>query len=209
MNFTTINAFCPSQLWSSQDQVDNYPSSISCSSCFSSSPCSVCSVWTDIVWQLAEKRRLHATRRSVMTQRRKQKKNNKKKTMSDLSDHESVDGSTAPHSFTAWGRTHQGGSPGDQVSDRASPPVTCQAATGQPVTGQPVASQPGTPVTGQLVTGHPVTGQPVTDQTGTSQLSTGQPGTSRRSFIVDYLSPVAGKYITSQSPVIQSPVIVP
>ena len=42
-----------------------------------------------------------------------------------MSDNGTVDGSTAPHSFTARGRTHQGGSLADLESDRAlSPPVT-------------------------------------------------------------------------------------
>ena len=47
------------------------------------------------------------------------------------SDNGTVDGSTAPHSFTARGRTHQGGSLADLESDRALSP---------PVTGHPVAS---------------------------------------------------------------------
>ena len=61
-----------------------------------------------------------------MTQKRKQKKSKKsKKSQSDMSDNGTVDGSTAPHSFTARGRTHQGGSLADLESDRAlSPPVT-------------------------------------------------------------------------------------
>ena len=74
---------------------DNHPSCISCTLYFRSSPCSICSAWTGNVWQLAEKRRLYATEKSVMTKRRKQKKTKKKKkTMSDLFDHESFDGST-------------------------------------------------------------------------------------------------------------------
>ena len=56
-----------------------------------------------------------------MTQKRKQKKSkkNKKSTQSDLSDNGSIDGSTAPLSYTARGRTHQGSSLGDLESDRA------------------------------------------------------------------------------------------
>ena len=106
---------------------DNHPSCISCTVCLRISPCSICSIWTKKVWDLAEKRRLYATRKSVMTQKRKQKKSkkNKKSTQSDLSDNGSIDGSTAPLSYTARGRTHQGGSLGDLESDRAlSPPVT-------------------------------------------------------------------------------------
>ena len=66
-----------------------------------------------------------------MTQKRKQKKSKKsKKSQSDMSDNGTVDGSTAPHSFTARGRTHQGGSLADLESDRAlSPPVTSHQST--------------------------------------------------------------------------------
>ena len=87
-----------------------------------------------------------------------------------MSDNGTVDGSTAPHSFTARGRTHQGGSLADLESDRAlSPPVTSQPVTSQPVTGQPV--------TGQLISVHPVASQPVTSQPVTSQ-----PGMGLQSF---------------------------
>ena len=90
------------------------------------------------MWNLAEKRRLHATRKSVMTQKRRQKKSKKtKKSQSDLSDNGSFDGSTAPLSYTARGRTHQGGSPGDLESDRAlSPPVTSHRSSSHRSTSQ-------------------------------------------------------------------------
>ena len=116
---------------------DTHLSCLTCNSCTRISPCYICSSWTEKVWNLAERRRLHATRKSVMTQKRKQKKSKKsKKSQSDMSDNGTVDGSTAPHSFTARGRTHQGGSLADLESDRAlSPPVT-----GHPVTSQPVTS---------------------------------------------------------------------
>ena len=39
----------------------------------------------------------------------------KTKSQSDLSEKGTHDGSTAPLSYTARGRTHQGGSPGDRV----------------------------------------------------------------------------------------------
>ena len=105
---------------------DTHLSCLTCNSCTRISPCYICSTWTEKVWNLAERRRLHATRKSVMTQKRKQKKSKKsKKSQSDMSDNGTVDGSTAPHSFTARGRTHQGGSLADLESDRAlSPPVT-------------------------------------------------------------------------------------
>ena len=114
---------------------DTHLSCLTCNSCTRISPCYICSSWTEKVWNLAE-RRLHATRKSVMTQKRKQKKSKKsKKSQSDMSDNGTVDGSTAPHSFTARGRTHQGGSLADLESDRAlSPPVTGHPVTSQPVT---------------------------------------------------------------------------
>ena len=110
---------------------DTHLSCLTCNSCTRISPCYICSSWTEKVWNLAERRRLHATRKSVMTQKRKQKKSKKsKKSQSDMSDNGTVDGSTAPHSFTARGRTHQGGSLVDLESDRAlSPPVTSQPVT--------------------------------------------------------------------------------
>ena len=124
---------------------DTHLSCLTCNSCTRISPCYICSSWTEKVWNLAEKRRLHATRKSVMTQKRKQKKSKKsKKSQSDMSDNGTVDGSTAPHSFTARGRTHQGGSLADLESDRAlSPPVTSHPVTGQPVTSQPVTQSLG------------------------------------------------------------------
>ena len=107
---------------------DTHLSCLTCNSCTRISPCYICSSWTEKVWNLAERRRLHATRKSVMTQKRKQKKS--KKSQSDMSDNGTVDGSTAPHSFTARGRTHQGGSLTDLESDRAlSPPVTSHQST--------------------------------------------------------------------------------
>ena len=155
---------------------DTHLSCLTCNSCTRISPCSVCSSWTAKVWNLAERRCLYATRKSVMTQKRKQKKSKKtKKSQSDMSDSGTVDGSTAPYSYTAWGRTHQGGSPA------LSPPVTGHPVTGQPVTSHPVIGQliTGHPVTGHPVTGHPVTGHPVTSQPVTSQPVTSQPGTSQ------------------------------
>ena len=124
---------------------DTHLSCLTCNSCTRISPCYICSSWTEKVWNLAERRRLHATRKSVMTQKRKQKKSKKsKKSQSDMSDNGTVDGSTAPHSFTARGRTHQGGSLADLESDRAlSPPVTSQPVTSQPVTSQPVTQSLG------------------------------------------------------------------
>ena len=149
---------------------DNHPSCISCTACLHVSPCSICSKWTNREWSLAEKRRLYSTHKWVMAQKRKQKKSKKTKSQSDLSDNGTHDGSTAPLSYTAWGRTHQGGSLGNLESDRAlSPPVTGHPVTGQPITGQQS--------TGQLIIGQLVTGQEITSQQSTGQLITGQPVT--------------------------------
>ena len=136
---------------------DTHLSCLTCNSCTRISPCYICSSWTEKVWNLAERRRLHATIKSVMTQKRKQKKS--KKSQSDMSDNGTVDGSTAPHSFTARGRTHQGGSLADLESDRAlSPPVTSHPVTGQLISVHPVT---GHPVAGQSVNQSPVNQAPV------------------------------------------------
>ena len=128
---------------------DTHLSCLTCNSCTRIFPCYICSSWTEKVWNLAERRRLHATRKSVMTQKRKQKKSKKsKKSQSDMSDNGTVDGSTAPHSFTARGRTHQGGSLADLESDRAlSPPVTSHQS---PVNQSPVNQSPVTQSLGNL-----------------------------------------------------------
>ena len=126
---------------------DNHPSCLSCTACTRISPCSICSFWTDKVWNLAEKRCLHATRKSVMTQRRKQKKSKKtKKSQSDLSDSGTFDGSTVPPSYTARGRTHQGGSPGDRVRPgikSTSQPLIQSPVNQSPVNQSPVNQSPG------------------------------------------------------------------
>ena len=189
---------------------DTHLSCLTCSSCTRISPCYICRSWTAKVWNLAGRRRLYATRKSVMTQKRKQKKSKKtKKSQSDMSDSGTVDGSTAPHSYTAWGRTHQGGSPADLESDRAlSPPVTSHRSsshrstshqsTSHPVTGQLIS---GHPVTGHPVTGQPVTSQPVTSQPGTSQLGSSQPGIGLQSFAYDLQTQIPPGYIPINVPV--------
>ena len=194
---------------------DTHPSCLSCNSCTRISPCSICSSWTAKVWNLAERRRLYATRKAVMTQRRKQKKSKKtKKSQSDMSDSGTVDGSTAPNSYTSRGRIHQGGSPEDLESDWAlSPSVTSHRSTSHrsashPVTGQLITVQSftGHPVTGHPVTGHPVTSQPVTSQPGTSQPGTSQlgfsqPGIGLQSFAYDPQTQIPPGYIPINVPI--------
>ena len=180
---------------------DTHLSCLTCNSCTRISPCYICSSWTEKVWNLAERRRLHATRKSVMTQKRKQKKSKKSK--------KSQSGSTAPHSYTARGRTHQGGSQADLESDRAlSPPVTSHwssshRSTSHPVTGQLISGHPvtGHPVTGHPVTGQSVTSQPVTSQPGTSQLGSSQPGIGLQSFAYDLQTQIPPGYIPINVPV--------
>ena len=207
---------------------DNHPTCISCTACLRFSPCSICSNWTTKEWSLAKKRRLYSTHKWVMALKRRQKKSKKTKSQSDLSDNGTHDGSTAPLSYTAWGRTHQGGSPGDLESDQAlSPPVTGQPITGQQftsqlityqlVTSQTITDQQSTgqlitgqqeitshPVTGHTVTGQALTGQyltghPVTGHPVTGQLITGQPGTSLQSFAYDFQNVPSQNYAPSVS----------
>ena len=151
---------------------DTHLSCLTCNSCTRISLCYICSSWIAKVWNLAERRRLYATRKSVMTQKRKQKKSKKtKKSQSDMSDSGIVDGSTTPHSYTARGRTHQGGSPADLESDQAlSPPVTShqspvlQSPVNQsPVNQSPVTQSPGNlfPVIQSPVIQSPVNQSPV------------------------------------------------
>ena len=142
-------------------RLDNHYCCLSSTSCSRFSTCYICSNWSDDIWILAEK-----TSRYKKISYDKYKKNKKKnRNVSDPSDTISLDGSTAPHGFTARGRTHLGGSQMQTNSIQAiSLPVTGHPGTGQPVNGQPV--------TGQLITGYPGTGQPVTGQPVTGQPST-------------------------------------
>ena len=120
---------------------DTHLSCLTCNSCTRISPCYICSSWTEKVWNLAERRRLHTTRKSVMTQKRKQKKSKKsKKSESDMSDNGTVDGSTAPHSFTARGRTHQGGSLADRVW-LGTKPTSHQSSSHQSTSHQSTSHQ--------------------------------------------------------------------
>ena len=177
---------------------DTHLSCLTCNSCTRFFQCSICRSWTAKVWNLAERRRLHATRKSVMTQRRKQKKSKKtKKSQSDMSDSGTVDGSTAPHSYTARGRTHQAGSPADLESDRAlSPPVTSH-----PVTGQPVNQSPSHWATYHRSSSHRSSSHWSTSQPGTSQLGSSQPGIGLQSFAYDLQTQIPPGYIPINVPV--------
>ena len=167
---------------------DNHYSCLSCTSCSRFSTCYICSQWSDDIWILAEERRLHATRRSVMTNRRQNKKKNRN--VSDLFDTISLDGSTTQHGFTARGRTHLGGSQMETNSNQAiSPPVTGHTPVNQsPVIYSQIIQAPvnQSSVTGQQGTGQPGTCLPGTGQPGTSQ---NLPGTNHRSVNMDLQTP--------------------
>ena len=67
----------------------------------------MCSTWSEQTLILADKY-THAARKSVMTRKRQNKKKRLAVT-SDLSDDNTIDGSTSPQGYTARGTTHQGG----------------------------------------------------------------------------------------------------
>ena len=159
---------------------DTHLSCLTCNSCTRISPCYICSSWTEKVWNLAERKRLHATRKSVMMQKRKQKKSKKsKKSQSDMSDNGTVDGSTAPHSFTARGRTHQGGSLADLESDRAlSPPVTSHQSTSHQSTSHQSSSHWATYLRSSS---HRSSSRQSTSHQSTSHQSTSHQSTSHQS----------------------------
>ena len=68
----------------------------------------MCSTWSEETWILADKWRTYAARKSLMT-RKRQNKMKRLAVTSDLSDDNTVDGSTTLQGFTARDRTHQGG----------------------------------------------------------------------------------------------------
>ena len=109
----------------------------------------------------------YATHKSIMTQKRRQKKSKKtKKSQSDLSDNGSIDGSTAPLSYTARGRTHQGGSLGDLESNRALSPPVIESPVNQSLFSQSTSHQATnqviqSPVNQALVNQAPVIQSPV------------------------------------------------
>ena len=190
---------------------DNHPSCLSCTTCTHISPCSVCSSWTDKVWILAEKRRLYASRKSVMTQRWKQKKSKKiLKSQSDLS--AGLLMQAPPLKAILLGQDPSRWQPGglrvrpgikSTIHQSTRHPVTGQQITSQPVTGQFFTGHPvtGHPVVGQPVTGHPVTSQPVTSQPGTSQPGSSQPGISYQSFAYDLQTQFVPGYLPGSVPV--------
>ena len=182
---------------------DNHQNCLSCTFCSRLSTCSTCSPWSEEAWVLADRHCTYSARKSLMA-KKKQNKKERRLAVSDLSDDNSLDGSTTPQGYTARGKNHQGGDYSDaECIQNVSPPVTGQPTTSQPVTGQPV--------TGQSVTGQPINGQPGTGQFITSQPGTGQPVTGHsvtsHSVITRHRSPVTGHLITRhphQSPVNQS-----
>ena len=107
-------------------QWDNRHNCLKCSSCSRLSTCSTCSTWSEETWILADKRRTYIARKSVMTRKRQNKKKRLAVT-SDLSDDNTIDGSTTPQGYTARDRTHQGGLYSDaECIQSESPRVTSQ-----------------------------------------------------------------------------------
>ena len=89
----------------------------------------VLSVNTGRLWVLADKRRLHRLRHATMakTKNTLSKKYSKKKDPFHAKRSEDIPsdshGSTTPHGYTAWGRTHTGGSStDDHIIQDMSPP---------------------------------------------------------------------------------------
>ena len=165
---------------------DNHPNCLSCSSCSRLSTCSTCNLWSEKIWDLADKKRLYSARKSTMRKKKQTKKRSClfRRVWRQLF----LDGGTTPHGFTAGGKIHRGGNymgaGGTQsMSTRHCLPVTRHQA---PVSftrhwstrhlatyhrstrhGLPGTSQPGT---GQIITGQPGTWQPGTSQPVTSHL---------------------------------------
>ena len=182
---------------------DSHHSCLSCSSCSRNSTYYICSQWSDDVWILAEKR-THAMRRSVMMKKRDNK--TKKKNVPDPSDTISIDGSAAPHGFTARDRTHLGGSQMQMISNRAiSPPGTSHQSTRHPSTSHQSSRHRSSShrSTRHQSTRHrsirhqstrhqsPVNQSPVIGQPGTGHPDTSKylPGTSHQSVNMDYQAP--------------------
>ena len=163
---------------------DNHPKCLFCSSCSRLSSCSICNLWSQKIWDLADKRRLYSARRPTMKKLAKKKKI----VHSDASDNNSfLEGSTTSQSLTAGGKTHLGGNyMGARGTQSISPPDTghqapvsftrhwsirhqttrhrsnrhwatyhSQPGTGLPGTRQSILGQPGA---GQPVTGHLISG---------------------------------------------------
>ena len=108
---------------------DNHHNCLKCSSCSRLSTCSSCCTRSEETWILADNRRKYAARKSVMTRKRQNIKKRLAVT-SDLSDDNTIDGSTTPQAYTARGRTHQGGFYSDaKCIQSVSLPVTTHRIT--------------------------------------------------------------------------------
>ena len=83
---------------------DNHLKCISCSHCSRESTCSTCSLWSDSVWDHKKRRRTYASRKLVMSKKKK-----RLQALSDSSVEEKNHGSTTPHGPSARGKTHKGG----------------------------------------------------------------------------------------------------
>ena len=79
----------------------------------------MCSSWSDSTWKLAKNRRTYASRKWVMSKKKK-----RSQALSDSSDEEKNYGNTTPHGPAARGKTHKdGNSKGTCTLGSISPPV--------------------------------------------------------------------------------------
>ena len=97
---------------------DNHDKCLKCSCCSRESTCNTCSSWVDRTWKLAEKRRTYASRKWVMSKKKK-----RLQAMSDSSDDRKLDRNTTPLGPAARGRTHPGGNSKDTCTQRIVSPL--------------------------------------------------------------------------------------
>ena len=139
---------------------DYHDNCLKCSCCSRESNCNMCSSWTERTWKLAEKRRTYASRKWVMSKKKK-----RSQAMSDSSDEGKIDGNTIPHGPAAGGRPIK----------VATLKVLVPRGTGQPTTGHlPTGQEDITdwpPVTGQMGITHGSSSQSITSHWPSSHWS--------------------------------------
>ena len=133
------------------------------------------------------------------------KKHNKTKqqVVSNVSDDNTLDGTTTPQGPAARGRTHPGGIFTGTFSTQGSisPPVIQPLVNWPPVNWSPVNWPP--VIYSQNKKSLPVTGQPVIAQINTSQPITGHRSSCHQSLEIDYQAPdISQLSLVDRSPVI-------
>ena len=87
---------------------DSHQNCLSCSCCSRLYPFSTCNLWSEKIWDLADKRQTYSARKSTMRKKKQTKK--RQNDDSDVSEDNSfLDGSTTPQGYTAGCKTHRGG----------------------------------------------------------------------------------------------------